>query len=139
MLRNLEDKILGPYETPSNNLSRRMYDNLTMPWDVETGPFSRQKFVRYEWNRNGKLEDGEDDFFGGSKETTLAELAKSLGTASMVTRWREANPELVGTEKDCVNLTMSKIAEVVGGEGSKLEDIKIKVGSSTVLLLLSRE
>jgi hypothetical protein len=54
----------------------------------------------------------------------------------MVTRWREAHPDLVGTEEDCVLKTMNAIAKVLGVEdGDKANSIKIPVGSATVLLL----
>jgi hypothetical protein len=115
-----------------------MYDQLAMPWDAGTCGFSPRRFKRLEWNRNGKLEAGEADFFGGSEEMTLKDLGESLGTASMVTRWREDNPTLIGTDDDCVNLTMRKTAAVMGEDGPGLEAVKIKVGSSTTLLLYTR-
>jgi hypothetical protein len=138
VLSNLEDNILGPYETPSNKLSRNMYDHLLMPWDTETTAFLQSNYKRLEWNRNGKLEANESDFFEGSSKGTLQELADSLGTASMVTRWREANPSLVGTENDCVSLTMRRIAEAMGAEGIDLKDIILWSGSSTTLLMFTR-
>jgi hypothetical protein len=138
LLSELEDDILGPYETPSNRLSRDMYDNLIMPWDAGITAFPSQNFKRYEWNRNGKMEAGEEDFFGGGTEMTLKTLGDNLGTASMVTRWRETNADLVGTDKDCVSLIMQKVATAMGADGSDLGDIKIRTGSSTTLLIFTR-
>jgi trans-aconitate 3-methyltransferase len=67
ILGELEDGVLGPYETHSNRLSRNMYDQLIMPWDTATTGFSPKHSKRLEWNRNGKLEVDEVDFFGGSE------------------------------------------------------------------------
>jgi hypothetical protein len=138
VLSDLEDNILGPYELRSNKLSRDMYDHLTMPWDTKTTAFSHSNYKRLEWNRNGKLETDELEFFGGSSEGSLQELADSLGTASMVTRWREANLSLVGTENDCVNLTMRRLAKAMGADGIDLKDINLRSGCSTTLLLFTR-
>jgi hypothetical protein len=115
-----------------------MYDQLAMPWDVGTTAFSPQHFIRREWNRNGSLETGDEDFFGGSIEMTLKDLGDSLGTASMVTRWCDAHPELVGTDHDCVALTLRKIAKEMGADDLDLKGITIKVGHSTTLLLYTR-
>jgi hypothetical protein len=139
-LSRLEDDILGPYETPGNHLSRTMYDNLMMPWQMEppVAAFPSELFVRHEWNRDGKIEEGEDDFFGGSEVATLAELERALGTASMVTRWREDHVELVGTDNDCVRKTMRDIAEVMKIDDTDLPTTKLRSGNSTALLLFTR-
>jgi trans-aconitate 3-methyltransferase len=139
VLSHLEDDILGPYELPANNLSRTMYRDLIMPWTVDPGTFPQSSFLRSEWNRDGKLEPGCDDFFGGSSMTTLKELAESLGTASMVTRWREHHHGLVGTDEDCVAKTMKDVADALGQEWPfDLGGTTIRVGSSTTLLLFTR-
>jgi hypothetical protein len=92
-----------------------------------------------EWDRDGVLSDGKEFFGGESKRITLADLAKSLDTASMVTRWREEHPELVGTDKDCVRETMDEVRRSLGESGEiGNEDVSIKVGSGTVLLLFKR-
>lgn len=71
-------------------------------------------------------------FFLGDEQITLGRLQEQLGTASMVTRWREANPELVGTEGDVV----VKILEQVRG---LLEGEELIVGRSCHLLLFKRD
>ncbi|ORY62130.1 uncharacterized protein BCR38DRAFT_475561 [Pseudomassariella vexata] len=110
-------------------ISHRTFPRLAMPWDLgqPVTAFDKASFKGMEWNRDGKLELGEDDFFRGSAKTTLDELAGSLGTATMVTRWRQAHPQLVGTEKDCVAITMGLRPEDSG-------EAKIKVAGSTLLL-----
>ncbi|KAH8701651.1 S-adenosyl-L-methionine-dependent methyltransferase [Talaromyces proteolyticus] len=145
-LFRLEREVLAPYELPPNRLSRDMYDNLILPWQTGdsalSAAFPESDFVRREWDRDGILSDGKE-FFGKSTaddpdagKTMLSSLEKGLDTASMVTRWREAHPELVGTERDCVRETMEEVRRVMGV--AKEEDVAIKVGGGTVLLLFKR-
>ena len=104
MLR-LERETLAPYELPGNRLSMNMYDDLSLPWDVSppVADFPKSKYVKRECDREGVLSNGKT-FFGGGEERTLEEVEKGLSTASMVTRWRERNPDLVGTDKDVVTV-----------------------------------
>lgn len=116
-----------------------MYDNLLMPWNGKPPVvgFLERNHIRHEWNRNGTLSPGEDDFFGGSDEYTLNELAQMLGSASMVTNWRDAKPSLAGTDEDCVELTVKMIAKALGDENGNRDKMKIRAGGSTSLLLFS--
>ncbi|KAH8597296.1 S-adenosyl-L-methionine-dependent methyltransferase [Bisporella sp. PMI_857] len=138
--RYLEDEVLSPYELPSSKISHTMYQGLIMPWSVSGCgiEFPESSFVRREWDRDGALEPGKDDFFGSSREFTLQQLSDSLGTSSMVTRWREDNPALLGTGDDCVVLTMKAVATALGKQEQNPDEIKIRVGSSTTLLLFTR-
>ena len=47
---------------------------------------------------------------------SLEDLAKGCATASMVTRWREAHPEMVETEDDVVSLTLRELREASRGQ-----------------------
>lgn len=150
-LFHLERDLLAPYELPPNRISRDMYDNLILPWQVDhettngekslVEAFPESDFVRLEWDRDGILSDGEDFFLASNSEnrgeTTLNDLGAGLGTASMVTRWREANPELVGTERDCVREMCAEIRRVMGVGDDK--NPTLRVGSSVVLLLFKRK
>jgi trans-aconitate 3-methyltransferase len=119
---------------PPNRISREMYDALPLPWTVvpPVPEFPESGFVRREWDRDGVLTDGKD-FLGGGQQQTLDELERSLGTASMVTRWRDAYPELAYTERDCVRQTMAKIRQLLGEEAKTL-----RTGSGTALLMFKR-
>ncbi|MCJ1431822.1 hypothetical protein MMC27_001177 [Xylographa pallens] len=131
-LFDLERSVLAPYSLPALELSRNYYDALQLPWSSRPpiASFPASLFVRKTWDRDGVLSDGQD-FFGGSEEISVDDLERQLGTASMVTRWRAAHPELVGTEKDCVKECGGRIREVVG-EG------KFRVGGGTALLLFRK-
>lgn len=98
--------------------------------------FPKAAFVRMEWDRDGVLTDGEN-FFNGSDETTVNEISDSLQTASMVTRWREAHPDLVDTDLDCVAVAMAQVRKALGIGMD--DDRTLKVGGATVLLFFKRE
>lgn len=112
-----------------------MYDRLPLPWTVDppVPAFPESDFVRLEWDRGGVLTDGAD-FFVGSREVSLEALEKGLGTSSMVTRWREAHPELAHTDEDCVVKTIRRVREALGPEAGD----KIRAGAATVILLFKR-
>lgn len=133
-LYHLEQEVLKPYELRPNRLSYNLYDDLPLPWNVDppVSAFPKSEFVRCEWDRNGVPREGNGFFVG--KETTLDDLEKSLSTASMVTRWRAANPILNGTEDDCVKAAMREIRKVLGIHSSET----LNVGNSCVLLLFKR-
>ena len=133
ILFRLEREGLAPYETASNRLARDMYDQLPLPWDVEPQleAFSKNEFLRLAWDRDGILSDG-TYFFVGNDEITLDELASQLGTASMVTRWRIANPD-VAEEEDCIAVTIRDLKKALG------QQERLTVGSALGLLLLKKK
>ena len=132
MLR-FELETLGPYELPGNKMCREAYRTLPLPWtcDPPIEGFSPEGFTRYDWDEDGKLSDGEH-FFLGDHTVSLAQLQATLGTASMVTRWREAHPELVGTEEDVLVKAIREFREIIGGE-------ELVVGLDCHLLLFKRD
>ena len=92
--------------------------------------FLEAGFQRLEWDRDGKLSNP-DHFFLGEETVSIEAAKKRLGTASSVTRWREAHPELVGTEQDVVEKMTRGVQELLG------ED-EIVFGRSCVLLLFKK-
>ena len=138
ILFDLERDILAPYELPPNRVSRDMYDNLGLPWTVDppVADFPAASFVRKEWNRDGKVNldtnGNYEDFFAGTKKQALEDLEASLNTASMVTRWREANRQKAGTDNDCVKLTIERLKRALG-DGEALT-----TGGATALLMFKK-
>lgn len=117
-----------------------MYVDLVMPWDLKKSveAFPQSSHKRFEWNRDGVLEEGAEDFFSESKKLSLQELGDGLGTASMVTEWRKANPKATETGNDCVAMTMEKIVAALGREKEGYENSSLRAGSATTLLLFKR-
>ncbi|KAJ3962697.1 hypothetical protein N0V92_000591 [Colletotrichum tropicale] len=131
----LETDDLAQFELAPNVLSRTLYDDLALPWKLESAhpDFEESSYVRREWDRDGVLTDGED-FFGDSLEISLDILEKGYDTASTVTRWRAANPELAHGPDDCVKKTIAQLRKAAGPQSNG----SIRGSTSTVLLLLKR-
>ena len=129
----LEHEYLDPYESVGNRIARNCYDELSLPWDAHPPieGFSQDGFTRLVWDRDGNLSDG-NHFFLGDQHITLAQLQRKLGTASMVTRWRGAHPDLANTDKDVVVQMAQEAREAIGGED-------ITVGNSCTLLLFKKD
>jgi trans-aconitate 3-methyltransferase len=135
ILLDYENNILGQYAEPGNRISQFMYDTLKLPWMFQPPitAFKQKDFKRREWNRDGKLETGEDDFLVSFK-TSIHEMGNDRPTASMYTRWAQANPQLVGTEHDCVRVKARRIREA-----TKLGDFdEIRLGCGVALLLFKK-
>ncbi|KAI9743313.1 MAG: hypothetical protein M1818_003159 [Claussenomyces sp. TS43310] len=133
ILFRLEREHLAPFELPPNRVSRDMYDELMLPWQCPTPneSFSKEAFKRHVWDRDGALSNGES-FFSNTDKISLERLKQSLETGSRVTRWRQANPDLAGTEKDCVKQTIRELKEVLGGSES------LVLGMGTVVMLFQK-
>lgn len=140
ILFELERGMLAPFELPGNRVSRDGYVDLQLPWDIipAVRAFDRKSFVRHDWNKDGEVRPDEPFFNAtaedgqGFEEQSLDELEKGLDTASMVTRWRQANQNLVGTDEDCVKKTIKALKEIMG-------DQKLRTGNSTSLLLFKKK
>jgi hypothetical protein len=125
-------RTIDPYLAPGNRIGDTLYDDLELPWaaDPSQTAFPQSQYQRFDWDRGGKLSDGKD-FLGGTPEYPVEVYGKVLGTVSAVTRWREAHPELAGTEKDVVNVSVAKMKKVVG-------DQPMKGGSPLALLFFKK-
>jgi len=135
-----ERDTLHPYTAPGNILSMNMYDDLPLPWNVTpTVPeFPHSEYLKHDYDREGKLSNGKTFFgreghFGQGSFTTLEDLEKGLGTASMVTRWRAANPELANTDRDAVKVFVHDCSKALGPDVTAIE-----TGSGTAILLFKR-
>lgn len=137
----IREEHLAAHTLPGNVLARDMYVDLVLPWTAEPAVegFDKAGFVRTEWGtqREGAL-SGDEFFAVGSPEVDLGKLEALLGTASPVVRWREANKELVGTEKDVVQLMRGAIERLLHEAGVEKGKEKVKGDGLGVLLLVKR-
>ena len=139
LLKEFETETLAKYELLPNKLVRELYDELKLPWDIDppVKAFHKEDLERVVKDRDGVPSDGKD-FFGGSVEMTLAQIYAAISTASPVTRWREAHPDLAKTDKDIVNELIDGIADLVAPGTSRSRETKIRGGISSVYLLLRK-
>jgi trans-aconitate 3-methyltransferase len=134
VLLRLERETLAPYALPGNIISMNMYDDLPLPWNITppVSDFPQSKFVKLEYDREGVLSNGVS-FFNNDEREYLDDIENGLSTASMVTRWRAAKPELVGTDKDVVKVFARELREALEGK----QDWVVR-GSGTAILLFKK-
>jgi hypothetical protein len=63
---------------------------------------------------------------------TLAHVNKILSTTSPVVRWREANPDLAGTEQDVVEVLVKELAKYLDGQQT------VVAGAGVAILLFKK-
>ena len=137
--------VLDAYAVPGTKITRDAYRNLPMPWDdpIAAPLFDRTGFVRRELSRK--------DLSPTPVATTAATIAADplapqiwqrvqnlLNTMDAVTRWREAHPDLAGTERDCVRVLVADTKEALQEGNTKMDFGKLLLGMKTVLLLVKR-
>jgi trans-aconitate 3-methyltransferase len=137
------DKLKEPledYMAPGNWLTRNLYVDLPLPWTLATPVpgFDEATFLRKEWGMGGKSEPG-DQFYAVQQPADLDTLEKVLGTASPVTRWREAHPNLVGTERDVVRMVRREIESLLHEAGVEKGKEILKGGVAGVLLMVKKK
>lgn len=111
-----------------------MYNDLSLPWTIPepVAAFPKDSFVKHEYDRDGVLSNGVS-FFCGDSTDSLDVKEQGLSTASMVTRWRAAHPDLVGTDKDVVKAYMNELREHLPNDHQKLS-----TGAATAILLFKK-
>ena len=123
LLDKFELEILKPYELPGNRLCRELYETLGLPWTLGVDGFDVQSYIHRTWNKHGAFDESIEGGFLKRMEQDWNTLEKGLGTASMVTRWREAHQEQLenGELEDCVTVLMREVENSVN-EGMQRGD-----------------
>ncbi|KAH8899900.1 S-adenosyl-L-methionine-dependent methyltransferase [Thozetella sp. PMI_491] len=136
----LEQRV-DDYVADGNRLNSNLYVDLPLPWTLASpeADFDRGSFVRKEWATGEGSEPG-DQFYAKQSPAGLDVLEKILSTTSPVTRWRQANPTLVGTESDPVKMLRNEIEQAFYDVGvDKKEDQLIHGGVAAVLLVVKKK
>jgi trans-aconitate 3-methyltransferase len=128
------EQYLKEFEAPGNVLTRNRYVGLPLPWTlVQPVPeFDEGSFFRKDW-------DGTDNFVGGLPEADLDTFEKAMSTASPVTRWRQANPDAVGTERDVVRILRREIERLLHEAGVEEGKETAKGYVTGTLLMLKKK
>ncbi|QIX02538.1 hypothetical protein AMS68_008055 [Peltaster fructicola] len=124
---------MKPYMNYGNLLTRGRYTDLKLPWSdgAQVPGFDAAHFERYEW-------PAEQDFFSGDTTIDLDTFEKMRGTSSFTTRWREAHPELVGTEQDAVRVLRRDMEKVLHAAGVKPGEERLKGSVHGVLIIVKK-
>lgn len=127
--------------TPGNLLAHSGYVGLEMPWDnMETAAlFEKDTFLRRRWDTDDESSDNNDMFREAAQlKWSLKEIEAMAQTMSPVTRWREAHPDLVGTDKDCVKIILAETREALGVPEDEDANTTLHGGFALVLLCVKR-
>jgi hypothetical protein len=133
--------VLGPYVTPGSKLAKNGYNGLNLPWDQpETASlFEKESLLEKRWYSNDS-ESKEMGFFGGlaQDQWPLTAVKAMLGTMSPVIRWREAHPNLAGTDQDCVDVVIRQLCDAIGAPNALEDGTTMSGGMGIVLFCLKR-
>lgn len=99
-----QERHLIAYYEPGNRLTRNRYVDLPLPWTLAqpVPEFDEGSMFRKDW-------DGGEEFFMGETEVGLDMFEKMMTTSSPLTRWRQAHPELAGTDHDVLRILRKEI------------------------------
>ncbi|KAI2641385.1 S-adenosyl-L-methionine-dependent methyltransferase [Hypomontagnella submonticulosa] len=138
-LDEFKEHDIGPYRGEGNRLARELYLDLPLPWTLEqpVSDFDESTFFRKEWKRDNS--DDSNPFGLGLRTSNLDAIEKRLGTGSPVTRWREAHPDAVGTERDVVRVLRRKIERLLHEAGVEEGKEVVTGGVESVLLMIKKK
>ena len=125
---------LGPYITPGNLLARDRYANLPLPWTLPTPvpEFDKDNYRRVEW-------DPMEPFHTGEPEVNLDMFEKMLATGSAETRWKQAHPKDVGTERDIGIILRQEVARLLQEAGVEKGKEMVKGTAHGAMLLVKKK
>jgi SAM-dependent methyltransferase len=129
------------YLLPGNRIARGLYADLVLPWMLPTPveEFEKESFVRKEWNV-GEGNEPIDEFYNTDKQPVgVGMLVAVLGTTSPVIRWREANPDKVGTASDPLKVMRTEIEKLLQEAGVEPGAAVITGGVGGVLLMVKKK
>jgi trans-aconitate 3-methyltransferase len=130
----LQEQHLMPYYVPGNLLARNRYIDLPLPWTLAqpVPEFDENTFFRKDWNVA-------EEFFVGEPEVDLDTFEKMMGTGSATTRWRQAHPDAVGTERDVVRMLRREIERLLHEAGVEKGKEKVKGAMQGALLIVKKK
>jgi ubiquinone/menaquinone biosynthesis C-methylase UbiE len=132
----MEERDLKPYIDQGNLATRNLYVDMPLPWTLTppVGDFNEASFFRKEWGP----ENFEEFFVGSSMTVDMNTFEMVMSSMSPVQRWREANPDAVGTEREIVRAMRRKVEQLLHEAGVE-KGKEIVKGSGTAVLLMVKK
>lgn len=129
-----EEQHLKSYYEPGNLLVRNRYADLPLPWTLAkpVSEFDESTSFRKDW-------DVRENFFVGLPEADLDTFEKMMGVGSATTRWRQAHPDAVGTEKDVIRMLRREIERLLHEAGVEEGKEMVKGTVKGVLLVVKKK
>ncbi|OOQ85730.1 methyltransferase [Penicillium brasilianum] len=114
--------------------SRRSICDLPLPWTLEVPitEFDENTSSRKDW-------DIETDFYAINPEVSLDLFEKITATGSPVTRWRQAHPETIGTERDVLKIYRRAIERLLHEAGVEEGKEVVKGATHGVVLVVKKK
>lgn len=124
---------LNPYTTEGNLITRGRYESLPLPWTLETPQpqFPREAFYRRDW-------EADEDFINMPKEVNMDFFEATIASGSSLVRWREANPDKVGTEEDLVRIARREIERLLQEAGMDKGKEKVRGSVRGFVLIIKK-
>ncbi|PNP74112.1 hypothetical protein FNYG_12556 [Fusarium nygamai] len=138
---------LAPYSRAGTHLTQSGYVELPMPWDdPDTSTlYDQQASTRHVLTAKdgfipsaGRKESSQSNS-DESVDKQVQRIERLVGTFGSVSRWQKANPELVGTEKDYVQILMSKVRKMLEESGEPIELTALAAKMAVALILVKRK
>jgi SAM-dependent methyltransferase len=137
----INERELAPFFERGNVMTRELYKDLVMPWMVEPrvrafGDGEGEVFRKL----YGAEQGNEGEYVrGGRLEMDLDVMEKVLATGSPVQRWREANPEKVGTEEDVIRVMRREMERLLHEAGVEKGKERVKGTIKAILLTFKKK
>ncbi|KAF6823864.1 methyltransferase domain-containing protein [Colletotrichum plurivorum] len=137
-LNELIDEIQR-YKNDSSNNGGETFEALPLPWTMKdpVAGFDQESFSRKVWNEDGKV-PSDEEFFLNHQILDLNGMEEYLATVSSTARWRQANPEAAGTERDVVKVFTRKVEDILQEAVVEEGEERITAGMSGVLLMVKK-
>jgi SAM-dependent methyltransferase len=143
-ITHIQDLFLRPHAKKGTEIAFNLYADLLLPWCLESteGEFDKKAFLHKVWNKDFKCLGG-DEFFASQQvpqfmSFDLDKLEKMLATKGTVTRWREANADKIGTEKDIMKLMRGHIEGILYEAGVQKGKEELNMGVEGVLMIMKK-
>lgn len=133
-MNRYQEEHLKPYYVPGNLLTRNRYVDLPLPWTLacSVSEFDETTFFRKEWSPG-------EQFFLGLSGVDMDTFEKIMATGSPVTRWRQANPDAVGTERDVLRMLRREIESLLHEAGVEKGKEIVKGSMHGVVLMVKKK
>jgi SAM-dependent methyltransferase len=133
-MEGIEEEYLEPYFVPGNWLTRNRYSDLPLPWTLENpiAEFDEATSSRKDWGM-------ESDFYSINPEVSMDRFEKIIATGSPVTRWRQDNPDAIGTERDVLKIYRRAIERLLHEAGVEEGKEMVKGATHGVVLIVKKK
>lgn len=130
----IEEEYLEPFFVPGNWLVRNRYSDLPLPWTLETpiAEFDEAISSRKDW-------EPENDFYSINPHLNMDLFEKIIATGSPVTRWRQAHPDAIGTERDILKIYRRAIERLLNEAGVEKGKEMVKGATNGVILIVKKK